>query len=197
MKFRTILFLGGLLAAATAPLSATTVAVDGAYHEFQFGAAGTFAYSCGGLCTPTTLLAEQTGSPAYTFTGSGTVNLVDLFIEGDQFELFDNSLLVGSTSTPLNTGANPCGGDITCAMTTTGYSKGSFLLGAGSHSLTIEVIQNATGSSGGAAVFNVAASTSPVPEPASLMLTGTGLSGLALVSSRVRALASKRRKMAA
>ena len=196
MNLRSMFLACGLLAAA-APMYGSTIAADGTYHEFLFGGVGTFASACAGGCTPTTTpVADQTATLPYTFSGPGSVFLLDLFVTGDEFALYDNSVLVGDTSTVANTGAAPCAQDIACAIANTGYSRGTFSLGAGSHSLTIQTIQLATGSSSGAAVLKLSAATTPtVPEPDSMVLMGTGLSALGMLRLRARVLAGRRRKV--
>jgi len=166
------------------------IAVDGTWHEFLFGLSGTFATTCGGVsCVPTVdPVAEQTSSPPWTFSGPAIVTLTDLFQRGDQFALFDNNALLGDTSVPVNDGAVTCptagvGNDIRACLADPTYSHRVFDLGTGAHSLTIEVIQNALNSSGGAAVFQAA----PVPEPNTYIpLLGLGLLGMAGVKMRRR-----------
>jgi len=180
-----------IIAANGNPASANTIiAVDGTWHEFQFGLSGTFATACGGACFPTVdPVAEQTSSPPWTFSGPAIVTLTDLFVRGDQFALFDNDVLVGDTSVPVNDGTITCpppgvGNDIRGCLADPTYSHGVFDLGAGAHSLTIEVIQNALNNTGGAAVFQAA---SPVPEPNTYIpLLGLGLLGMAGVKIRRR-----------
>jgi hypothetical protein len=174
--------MASALFAANVPLFGTAVTADGSYHEFAFGVAGTFAYGCGGGCAPTSNpLAEASGSVPYTFSGPGSLFALDLFDEGDTFSIFDNSILVGATSTVVNSGADPCDGNTACASGNPGYSQGTFSLGAGSHSITIEVTQNAIFTLEGAAVFSLSAAT---PEPAALLLMGMGLCGLGVLARR-------------
>jgi len=172
MKFR-LLACFGALAFVSLPASATAILADGSYHEFLFGGTDLFATSCAGGCLATTNpIAEETSSPPWTFTGSATLTVVDLFAVGDQFEIFDNSIEVGTTSVVAAGGGNPCGGDIGCALANSAYSQGVFDLGAGSHSITIEEIVSPYGS--GAAAFSVGT----VPEPGTVVLLGAGLAGL-------------------
>src|SRR5215469_5387656 len=138
------LLLSALVAAL--PLAAGAITVDGSYHEFLFNNVGTFAMGCAGGCVGTiNPAAEETSTPPWTFSGPARVFVLDLFQIGDEFTLFDNNAVVGNTSTVANTGASPCDNNIACAAGNPLYSQGAFFLGGGSHSLTIEVLQNATG----------------------------------------------------
>jgi hypothetical protein len=130
-------------------------------------------------------VAEQVSSSPWTFTGPGEVTITDLFERGDRFELFDLGLPLGLTSVPVNDGAVTCpsaglGNDILACLADPKYSQGSFVLGGGPHSLTIEVTQNALNSSGGAAVFQVAL----IPEPGTLVLLSVGFLALGRLRRR-------------
>lgn len=191
MTFKSLVLVGGLFLAAL-PVYATPVTANGSYHEFLFGATGSFATSCGGGCTPTTNpLAEQTGVPPYTFTGAATVFVLDLFLQGDEFTLYDNGSVIGNTSIVANTAAGTCGGDIACSLADVGYSRGSFALGAGSHSITVQTLRNAVGTSGGAAVLSVSAPPT-VPEPGTELLTMTGVAAIGMLRMRMKARAARR-----
>lgn len=159
---------GLALLLCASPASATPVLVDGTWHQFDFQAAGSSVTSCGGCAPTSSPLAEQLSTPPWTFSGPATLTVLDLFLIGDRFEAFDFGVSLGTTSVVANTGLSPCFGDISCALANLGYSRLVLDLGAGAHSLTMNVIQNAATSSGGAAVFQL--SSAVVPEPGTMLL---------------------------
>jgi hypothetical protein len=85
---------------------------------------------------------------------------------------------LGTTSVVPNVGFSACGGDIGCALADPAFSQLVVNIGPGAHSLTLNVIQNAGVSNGGAAVFQV--SPLAVPEPGMLLLLGAGLAAARL-----------------
>ena len=151
----------------------TAITPDGSWHEFLFNLATSAVTGCGGLCVPTTNpVAEMTSSPPWTFAGPAIVTVTDLFERGDRFQLFDSGISQGLTSVPINDGVDTgCFNNIGLCLVAAGYSRGTFILGAGAHSLTLNITQNALGTTGGAAVFQVSA----VPEPTTFVLLGAGL----------------------
>jgi hypothetical protein len=106
--------------------------------------------------------------------------IIDVGDKGDTFSAYDNLVLVGSTTNVANTipNNNSCGFDIGCSIADAGYSRGTINLGAGSHSLTIQVTQNALGTTGGNAFFKVSAAS--IPEPGTIALLSGGLLALAI-----------------
>lgn len=106
---------------------------------------------------------------SYTFSGPSVLTIVDGFLDGDQFSVYDGAVFLGNTSTPLNDGQF-CGDYATC-LSSTAYSSGSYTFGAGTHSVDIFVLQSPYGDGGAFLELNPAAT----PEPGSLLLVGTGV----------------------
>lgn len=111
--------------------------------------------------------------------GPGTLIVLDLFSRGDRFEVFDNLVSIGQTSVVVNDGLSTCSNNIGNCLADLTYSRLiANIAGAGAHSITINVLQNALGTFSGAAVFQLA---SPgIPEPGTLGLLAGGLALLAL-----------------
>jgi hypothetical protein len=85
----------------------------------------------------------------FTFTSATpvTVRVTDDFCRGDQFRIFDFGVPIGDTSAVAIGACEEMGPDAAFADPT--YSSGSFPLGPGAHSLTIQVIVNPFGSGRG------------------------------------------------
>jgi len=151
------------------PVQAGPVVVnDPLWYEFQFGAPTGFALACTS-CTPSGGGNSQfADSPAWTFTGAATLTVVDAFLSVDQFRIYDNAVLIGTTSAPTPD-TSPTTSDPVVALANLDYSRGIFGLGPGGHSITIEHIAGQSG----AAYFRAS-----VPEPTILLLLGAGLVGL-------------------
>ncbi|MGB7758876.1 MAG: hypothetical protein WBL61_03550 [Bryobacteraceae bacterium] len=128
--------------------------------------------------TQGTVLLDPGASP-WTFSGPATLVVTDMFIDGDQFQVFDNGVSIGTTSVPVNDGT-ACGND-PLGCTGNDWSHGTFVLGSGNHSITMTLVAAATGYiSGGAAFELTTAAPTPTPGPPTFGLVILGCVGLAL-----------------
>ena len=76
---------------------------------------------------------------AFTFSGPGTLEVTDCFIDGDAFEVFNNGASIGTTMGGTDNTTNV--GTASGCFASPALSKGSFVLPAGSHSITIRTTQ--------------------------------------------------------
>ena len=181
----TALFAGLILLTSGARAG---VVPFGVFEEFSFGAAGTTATGCfpddptGDFCISSSgTVTGNLDTPPWTFVApvqGVVVTVTDTFNAGDQFRLLDFGVSVGLTSVPF--GSADCGDDPVPCLSTPGISSGTFLLGAGGHSLTITPVL--APSNGGAGYLLI----SDVPEPGSWILLGIGLGAFLLYRSTRR-----------
>jgi hypothetical protein len=111
------------------------------------------------------------------------LDVVDAGFAGDRFEVFDNGVSLGWTSASASSYPASIGLDFDAAFAAATYSRGSFELGPGSHSITGMLVASALDDTGSAIDATVGAlRLAPVPEPSTtaLMLGGCIAMGLAL-----------------
>jgi hypothetical protein len=181
----------GALIFMSSPAMAGPITFD-TWLQFGFGEAGTGASGCdpadpaGPFCipsggTPTTFL----DAPPWTFTADAsgaTLTVVDAFLSGDRFEIFDFGASLGLTSLP---GAGvDCGDDPVVCLANSDISSLVLALAAGVHSLTI--VPTLSPDFGGAGYLFVSGTpgTTPVPEPATGLLFGLGLAAIGALRFR-------------
>ena len=166
--------LGAALPALADPIPFNT------FLQFSFAEAGTAAAGCdpadpaGGFCFSSDPATAFIGAPAWTFvapTGGVTLTVIDAFLSGDRFEIFDFGANLGLTSNPVD--GSDCGDSPLPCLADPSMSSAVLALGAGAHSLTIVPLLAPGG--GGSAFLQV----STIPEPTSALLLSLGLAGLA------------------
>jgi hypothetical protein len=170
-----------LLTLSASSMFADALPTNSNWVEFLFGGVNSFATVGTNSTQTTNPVASQSIAPPWTFSGPAVVKVLDLFISGDRFSVFDNNVLLGSTSAP--TGGGACNNDIGCALADSHYSFGAFDVGAGSHSITIQVIASV---GVGAAVLNATATTVPEPGSVVMLFTIVGILGYGAGTKRFR-----------
>lgn len=170
---------------AQTPLSAGATPIDlDTWYSFKFSGPGSSLEAGTDLLpfrpTNPTGLAAPDGPWTFTLAAGGTLTVIDLFDSTDQFEVFDDGTSLGLTSTP--TTGSLCGRDVTCVLEDDNFSRGTFALAAGAHSIT--GTQWAGNDGGGTGAFMVSAAVVPLPASMLLLLSALGLAGGAAHLSR-------------
>ena len=175
--------LGVVLALAVLGMPSISLAdpfsVGDGWHQFSWKGA------------PTATQAES----AFTFTSAGavTVKVTDAYVLGDRFQLYDKGSLVGQTS-QTNGSPQPWTDNPNVAFAGL-FSKGTFTLGAGTHSLILKTFQTPFGFDSGAGFLRFDAAdnggglgiaSASVPEPGTLALVGMGFASLVVGRFRRR-----------
>jgi PEP-CTERM motif len=173
--------LGAVLATSGAAMAGPIA--SNIFLQFSFDNVGDKAKGCdpadpaGNFCpassvTPTGFL----DAPAWTFVASAagaTLTVIDVFLSGEKFDVFDFGQLIGTTSLPPRLGID-CDEDPVVCLATPGMSVGIFNLAAGAHSLELVLTRGGQG----VGYLQVADAVAQVPEPASMALMLGGLAAL-------------------
>ena len=119
----------------------------------------------------------------FTLTQSGYLDVVDGGFAGDVFKVFDNGLLLGPTSTAVNSYPASLGTNFDAAFADPNYSRQRFLFSAGMHDITGLLSVSALDATGQPINATVGALRLDLPEPATLLLFLVG-GGVALAGRR-------------
>jgi len=165
------------LAITALPGFSDAIAPDGTYWEFIGFTVGSQVSTCAGnVCLPSTNpsgIAYSVTTP-WTFNGPASLLVLDLFLSGDRYEVFDSNVSLGMTSAVSGVEFQcglPALADITCSLNSPLFSKGYYNLGPGAHSITINYLQTTSVAHSGAALQLTAAT----PEPPSFALAASVL----------------------
>ena len=178
MTSRLLVNLTAMLMLGAASAShADTVAItaDNTWHAFDVD---DFSATSGGL----EWIDVNNGSAltySFTLAADAALTIVDAGFAGDRFEVFDNGVSLGLTSTATNTYPTSVGTNFDAALNNANYSFATYLLTAGTHQITGLLTQSALA---GGQPLNATVGglrVAPVPLPASLLLflSGSGLLG--------------------
>lgn len=161
MNFKALLAGVAMSFGLMGSVQATPLAASDGWVQFAFGR------------------ASSLWDTTFTFSGPGVLKVTDAFLSGDQFEVYDNGVLLGGTSAPGTSGLQ-IGGDFDGAFNSSDWSHGQFVFGDGDHSIT--GVATLSPFDGGAGAVQLIAGVASAPEPSTwaLMLVGTGLAGLGL-----------------
>jgi hypothetical protein len=162
---------------------ADTLAADGSWAGFSVDA---------NLEPYSTAWIDDNGAPlVFSFSIAagfqGTLTVVDTGFSGEVFQVSDAGAVLGSTGAAVD--GDPQGDitfDFDAAMANPDFSRASFTLGAGQHSVTGITTRFLSDSFGplNATIGGVRLQVSAVPEPATLASLLAGLSLLTLVLRR-------------
>ena len=172
--------------ALASPAHAVTVAADGSWNAFDVDP---FSANSGGL--EWIALDGSALSFEFDLSGPATLHIVDAGFAGDRFEIFDAGVSLGVSSAGLDSFPSSVGTDFGTAWSNAAYSRASFTLNAGVHSITGRLFASALDERGARIDATVGALSItpvivPVPEPTTFLLMLAGLAGMALIGSRRR-----------
>lgn len=162
VSIKALAVAAALVSAGPTRAATINLVADSGWSRFAFGDVGTTVGR----------------SFSFSLAANAILTIVDGFLAGDQFEVFANTLSLGTTSAPVTPSANT-GMNFDAALAAGDHSSGSFLLGPGDYVISMDVLARSPGVIGnhlGAIRLDLAAV--PVPAGGALLLSGLGLAAL-------------------
>lgn len=182
------LFALAALVALGAPSAFCDSVVANQWYAIQWnGPVGTPVFNAPGYTSSLGTVLNDPGSSPWTYTaGSNGAELIvtDMYLHGDQFSVFNGATNLGNTSTPANDGGT-CGNDPVACLNDPLASHGYFFLAPGLSTISMSVIAEATGYTGGGAGFEIFTASGSSPEPGSVGLVLLGAAGLLAAKRRL------------
>jgi hypothetical protein len=171
----------GLGLVAHAGATTVDLTADGQWHEFDVASAISLSGGLEWIDLDGNELSFQINNTAPVL-----LTVADGGFAGDVFFLHDGAVLLGSTSAAINNYPDSIYLDFDAAMSNPLYSKGSFLLAPGSHTISGWLTTSAVGEFGAIDATVGAVMLQAVPEPATWATLAAGLFLLSFTAQRSR-----------
>jgi hypothetical protein len=175
-----ILLVTSLALGLTAQAQATTqsLAADGQWQEFNVSDYDALSHGKEWIDFNNTNDAGFGSALSFNFTIAngyvGTLTVVDGGFSGDQFQILNNGVTFGQTSATTAMGSDSSM-NFAANLANADYSHGTYLLGAGTYSITGNLLSTTQDFSATAGALKLEVAPVPEPETYAMLLAGLGL----------------------